>query len=322
MVVIIFNYLHNMSMRKLILSMATLLVMSTGFISCNNSDDEGQDDNGISTKRTDLNNSLKYSTWQEMMDYFKDGAGVDWYGSQGLKIVSYELMGTVRVNDALLSSTSGYFYPIYNDDNQMVSISPVSGLTAEMQERYISIRKEYLSLYQGENLGVVSIRWDYNGQIITTKAYVSTSIVVYDDIMCNVYTVEIKSVSKRAPMVRRKLRKEYMSMPRTYSTDTVKRYVNGVVTAVACSSAIIGYNDSGFVVERDGYTSFDTGSKAYAGVGYIEDGEYCHLHCLAAVGSIILYIYWDDLYYITDATSTSYLNWDVHRGEVSWQTDD
>lgn len=85
--------------------------MSAALTSCSNSDDEGQDDNGISMKRTELNDISKYSTWQEMTDYFKEGAGVNWYGSQGLKIVSYELTGTVRVNEALLSSMTGSASP-------------------------------------------------------------------------------------------------------------------------------------------------------------------------------------------------------------------
>lgn len=303
--------------------MATLLSMSVGLISCSNSDDEEQVDNGISMKLTELNDFLKYSTWMEMMDYFKDGAGVDWYGCQGLKIVSYELTGTVRVNDALLALTTGCVSPVYDDDNRIVGVSPVSGLTAEKQEQYISVRKGYLSLYQGENLGTVSIQWDYNGQIIKTKAYVSASIVVYDDLMTNVYSVETKSIAKRAPMVRRKLRREYTSMPQTYKTDTVKRYVYGEVTAVACAGASVGYNESGFIVEQDVYSIHDPGSMSYAVVNYIVDGEYCNLHYLAAVGSPSLSVHWDnDHYYTLNATNTDYRTWNIHRGEVSWQTDD
>ena len=307
-------------MKKLFLSMTTLLVMSAGLISCSSDDDE-QDTNGISVKRTELNDLLKYSTWQEMMDYFKDGAGVNWYGSQGLKIVSYEQLGTVRVNEELLSSMAGCVSPVYDDDNLLVSISSVSELVENKQEQYLSTRKAYLSLYQGENLGEISVKWDYKGQIITTKAYVSTSIVVYDDLMTNVYGVETKSVVKRAPMARRKLRREYVSIPQTYKTDTVKRYIYGQVTAVACASATVGYSENGFRVEQDNYSVHDPGSMSYAGVKYIVDNEYCYLHYIAAVGSISLGVYWDDNHYrISNDDDNDYKTWDIHRGEVSWQT--
>ena len=301
--------------------MATLVVMSVGLISCSNGDDEEQDNNGISSKRTELNDFLKYSTWQEMMSYFKDGAGVNWYESQGLRIVNYELIGTVRVDESLLSSTTGCVSPVYDDANQIVSVSPVSELAK--QDQYINVRKRYLKLYQGENLGVISVKWDYKGQIITTKAFVSTSIVVYDDLMTNVYSVETKSVLKRAPMVRKRLRREYISNPMSHKTDTVKRYVYGQVVAVACAGATVGYNEQGFLVEQDVYSTHDPGSNSCARVDYVIDGEYCHLHCLAAVGTISLGVYWDyDHYYISGATNQDYGKWDIHRGEVSWQTDD
>ena len=98
-------------MKIKVLSIAVIMATSV-LLSCQNDSDEekeGMDD--ISSKVTELNKLFEFQSWQEMMDYYVTGDGASWLAEQNVKIISYELKGTTKVTDALLTVPSSAMIP-------------------------------------------------------------------------------------------------------------------------------------------------------------------------------------------------------------------
>ena len=132
-------------MKIKVLSIAVIMATSV-LLSCQNDSDEekeGMDD--ISSKVTELNKLFEFQSWQEMMDYYVTGDGASWLAEQNVKIISYELKGTTKVTDALLTVPSSAMIPVYSG-NTIVSVSTYSSLSEKDKNACSSWRTENASI--------------------------------------------------------------------------------------------------------------------------------------------------------------------------------
>lgn len=313
--------LNNIKMKQRILSFATCLAFCMLVFSCSNNSEVDEDGHSaISSKKTELNSIFGFSSWQDMIAYYMDGDGAGWFEEQGLKLVSYEMVGTTTVTDLFMSSTTDAIMPIYSSDNILEAISLVDAVSAENRNKYFTTKKTYLSYYKGEVLGLLKIKWSYKGNTYLSQACVSNSIVVYDDIMYNIYTIGNNNNLKRAPIIRLKTRQEIISDPQDYSTDTVKYIIMGRTIASAMAKATVGYNDDGFHVEKNCYADALDGGKADAEINYTVDGENCILYYAAIAGPISMEYTWTGKEFrVLRGTANCYNgSWTIHSSEVSW----
>lgn len=307
-------------MKLKVLSIAVIIASSLFFSCSKEHEEENENLKMISSKKTELNDIFNFSSWQDMINYYKEGDGVIWFNNQGLRLLEYNVEGTTIINESLISSAKDAIMPIYSEEGTLESIKGVDNVSMEKLDNYLSTRKACLSLYKGENLGILKLKWEFKGQVFQTRAYVSRDIVVYDDIMYNVYTVNIKDKNQRRFKARLKTREEIISRPMTFSTDTVKYYIMARVVAEAQASTTVGYTENGFDVSNDCY--YWSGSDlatADAKVRYEIVGNNCKLTYGAVAGSSDMSVTWTgNGFTISGDGYCDNRSWVVSKYEVMW----
>lgn len=287
---------------KKVLSIAVLIALGV-FLSCSNDPEEEKDGMGeISSKITELNKLFEFQSWQEMMEYYVSGGGASWLAEQNVKIISYELKGTTKVTDALLTVPSSAMIPVYSG-NTIVSVSAYSSLSEKDKNACSSWRETCLGLYKGETLGVIQIKCRVNDMEYTSQGYVSKSIMVYDDILMNLHSVSFEKVRKL------KSKRRLMSPGETSSdkvipflSDEAVYRISGAIVARAFCSYTIEYKNDQFVVnDLSGSTATILG-KAAAKVEHTTTNNKCTVYWSTAVGPATMTISWNGISFTTSGS--------------------
>ena len=286
---------------KKVLSIAVLIALGV-FLSCSNDPEEEKDGMGeISSKITELNKLFEFQSWQEMMEYYVSGGGASWLAEQNIKIISYELKGTTKVTDALLTVPSSAMIPVYSG-NTIVSVSAYSSLSEKDKNACSSWRETCLGLYKGETLGVIQIKCRVNDMEYTSQGYVSKSIMVYDDILMNTKSTS----SSKAKKLRAKAR---MKASEEINSDIVKHFVSdevtycrfGAIVARAFCSFTVRYKDGSFLINDLCGSHATEFGKAAAKVEPTVSGNTCTIRYSAVAGPASMTISWNGISFTTSS---------------------
>ena len=282
---------------KKVLSIAVLIALGV-FLSCSNDPEEEKDGMGeISSKITELNKLFEFQSWQEMMEYYVSGGGASWLAEQNVKIISYELKGTTKVTDALLTVPSSAMIPVYSG-NTIVSVSAYSSLSEKDKNACSSWRETY----KGETLGVIQIKCRVNDMEYTSQGYVSKSIMVYDDILMNTKSTS----SSKAKKLRAKAR---MKASEEINSDIVKHFVSdevtycrfGAIVARAFCSFTVRYKDGSFLINDLCGSHATEFGKAAAKVEPTVSGNTCTIRYSAVAGPASMTISWNGISFTTSS---------------------
>ncbi len=289
-------------MKLKLLSIAVVMATSVLFSCQNDSNEDNDGVDEISSKVTELNKLFEFQSWQEMMNYYVSGDGASWLAEQNVKVLSYEYKGTTKVTDALLNVPSSAMIPVYSG-NTIVSVSTFSSLSEDNKKACSSLRESFLKLYMGETLGVIQIKCRINDKEYTSQGYVSKSIMVYDDILMNLHSVSFEKVRKL------KSKRRLMSPGETSSdkvipflSDEAVYRISGAIVARAFCSYTIEYKNDQFVVnDLSGSTATILG-KAAAKVEHTTTNNKCTVYWSTAVGPATMTISWNGISFTTSGS--------------------
>lgn len=286
-------------MKLKLLSIAVVMATSVLFSCQNDSNEENDGVDEISSKVTELNKLFEFQSWQEMMNYYVSGDGASWLAEQNVKVLSYEYKGTTKVTDALLNVPSSAMIPVYSG-NTIVSVSTFSSLSEDNKKACSSLRESFLKLYMGETLGVIQIKCRINDKEYTSQGYVSKSIMVYDDILMNTRSTSVSKAKKMKAKARLMSSGETSSDTEfSFVSDEVTYEILHVIVARAFCSFTIRYQDNQFIVGDLCGSSATISGKAAAKVEPKINGDVCTVHYSAAAGPATMTITWNGFSYTT-----------------------
>lgn len=280
-------------MKLKLLSIAVVMATSVLFSCQNDSNEENDGVDEISSKVTELNKLFEFQSWQEMMNYYVSGDGASWLAEQNVKVLSYEYKGTTKVTDALLNVPSSAMIPVYSG-NTIVSVSTYSSLSEKDKNACSSWRESCLSLYKGETLGVIQIKCQVNDKEYTSQGYVSKSILVYDDMLMNTKSTSASKAKKMKAKSRIKASEEINSDKTiSFVSPEVTYRILGAIVARAFCSFTIRYRDGNFLVEdTSAYTATVLG-KADAKVSHNVSNGICMVNYSAVAGPATMTATWN-----------------------------
>lgn len=288
-------------MKLKLLSIAVLMATSVLFSCQNDSNEDNDGVDEISSKVTELNKLFEFQSWQEMMNYYVSGDGATWLGEQNVKVLSYEYKGTTKVTDALLTVPSSAMIPVYSG-NTIVSVSTYSSLSEKDKNACSSWRETCLGLYKGETLGVIQIKCRVNDKEYTSQGYVSKSIMVYDDILMNTKSTTTSKAKKMKAKARIKASEEINSdIEKHFVTDEVTYRRLSVIVARAFCSFTVRYKDGSFLVNDLCGSHATEFGKAAAKAEPTITGNTCVVHYSAAAGPASMTISWNGISFTTSS---------------------
>lgn len=140
-------------------------------------------------------------TWEEKLDYAKEGGYENILKDIGLTLVKYQLnevLSPELVQEKEIDSTTVLVIPQAPESGYDVKFIVGTYSDKEVINKLNEDRSKVLSLYKNKQLSVVDLYWEYKGKFYVTHCLVDegSNEIVYDDFISFIFVVTKEEVHK------------------------------------------------------------------------------------------------------------------------------